>query len=74
MVGKPALSAQVERELRAEEEIARIRAIGERVNAMRLAAPADDPLQGAAFKTVALCGRVEAMIRANLSKPVNDKS
>jgi hypothetical protein len=46
-----------------EEAIAEIRAIADRVNQMRLAAPADDPLQGACFKIVALCGKVEAWIR-----------
>ena len=57
----------------AEEVIAEVRAIGERVNAMRLAAPADDPLQAAAFRTVVLCGRVEAAIRANIRKGSSDE-
>lgn len=49
----------------AEEEIANIEAIGRRLNAMRLAAPADDPYAGACFKAEALCGKLIASIRSN---------
>lgn len=50
----------------AEESIAEIRAIGKKVNDMRNNAPADDPMQGIAFRIAALCGRVEGQIHANM--------
>lgn len=53
----------------AEETIAEVRAIGERVHAMRMAAPPDDPNIGVCFKIEAFCGRVEAMIRSNDNPP-----
>lgn len=52
-----------------EETIAEIQAVGERVRAMRMAAPPDDPYIGACFKTEALCGKIIAMIRSKQNPP-----
>jgi hypothetical protein len=50
----------------AEESIAEIHAIAQKVNDMRNRAPADDPLQAVAFRLAALCGKVEAHISSNV--------
>lgn len=53
----------------AEESIAKFRAIGAQVHAIRMAAPPDDPNIVVCFKIEALCGKLEAMVLSNQNPP-----